>query len=169
MERSKRLERRTPLAPGKPLARKTPLNRTTKGTPKPTLVVVKSPAGTRRPHAVSGPTATTRRACKARDRGRCVRCGAPAESLQHRTPRGMGGTRDETINDLSNLLSVCGDGTRGCHGWMESYRTTARITGYLVRRGVDPQTAPVLTVDGWQLFGNDGRRIATAPPEGYAP
>jgi hypothetical protein len=26
----------------------------------------------------------------------------------------------------SNLLAVCGDGTTGCHGWMEAHRREAR-------------------------------------------
>ena len=56
-------------------------------------------------------------------------------SVHHRAPRKMGGTRDPYINALSNLLLVCGHGTVGCHGWLESHRNVARDTkGWLVPR-----------------------------------
>lgn len=49
----------------------------------------------------------------ARDRA-CVGCGRPAESWQHRVSAGRGGP-----GDLFNCVPLCGDGTRGCHGWAE--------------------------------------------------
>lgn len=56
----------------------------------------------------------------ARDR-QCVRCGRRAESWQHRVAAGRGGP-----TDLFNCVALCGDGTRGCHGWAEHNVTAAR-------------------------------------------
>ena len=81
-----------------------------------------------------------------RDGHSCVRCAVAIRgirgldcSIQHRKPRGQGGT-----NAVSNLLAVCGSGTTGCHGHMESYRTEAYDLGWLVHRDVDPLTKAVL-------------------------
>ena len=52
---------------------------------------------------------------------RCVRCGRPAESWQHRVSAGRGGPTDRF-----NCVPLCGDGTRGCHGWAEHHVTDAR-------------------------------------------
>ncbi len=41
-------------------------------------------------------------------------------SVQHRRAQGAGGTSLDTIHNLANLLLVCGDGTVGCHGWIET-------------------------------------------------
>lgn len=51
----------------------------------------------------------------------CVRCGRRAESWQHRVAKGRGGPTDRF-----NCIPLCGDGTRGCHGWAESNVTAAR-------------------------------------------
>lgn len=44
----------------------------------------------------------------------CALCGGRAESWQHRVAKGRGGP-----TDLFNCVPLCGDGTRGCHGWAE--------------------------------------------------
>jgi hypothetical protein len=54
----------------------------------------------------------------------CVRCGRRAESWQHRVAAGKGGP-----DDLFNCVPLCGDGTRGCHGWAESRVHEARKVG----------------------------------------
>ena len=64
----------------------------------------------------------------------CERCGRPATNVHHRRPRGMGGTKDPTIHDPSNLVALCGSGTTGCHGWIESNRAQARWEGWLISR-----------------------------------
>jgi hypothetical protein len=46
--------------------------------------------------------------------GLCVRCGRRANSWQHRVAAGRGGPTDPF-----NCVRLCGDGTRGCHGWAE--------------------------------------------------
>ena len=56
----------------------------------------------------------------ARDR-QCVRCWRRAESWQHRVAQGKGGP-----TDLFNCVPLCGDGTRGCHGWAEHNVAEAR-------------------------------------------
>ena len=72
-----------------------------------------------------------------RDGFACRRCGVDVSrspsSVHHRLPRRMGGTRDPRSNDLRNLVLVCGSGTTGCHGWIESHRTEAYEQGWLIR------------------------------------
>ena len=86
----------------------------------------------------TGPDQDTSWALYARAGGRCEVCnvdlttGRPY-SKHHRLPRGRGGT-----NVLSNLMLVCGTGTSGCHGMIESQRTIAYDNGWLVRSGHVP-------------------------------
>lgn len=88
--------------------------------------------------------------------GRCCRCGRDGETIQHRIPRGMGGTRDPRINRPSNLLWVCGDGTRKCHGYMENKgRAEAYEKGWLVARAADPREVPVVLWDGRRVVLDD--------------
>lgn len=51
----------------------------------------------------------------------CVRCGNPAQSWQHRVSSGRNGPTDRF-----NCVPLCGDGTRGCHGWAEHNVDEAR-------------------------------------------
>ena len=67
-----------------------------------------------------------------RDRGCCVRCSKVGTNIHHRRPRMMGGTSDPRVNDARNLIVLCGSGTTGCHGWIESHRATARRDGWLL-------------------------------------
>jgi hypothetical protein len=60
-----------------------------------------------------------------RDHWSCCRCGRAAESVDHRLPRGRGGT-----DDLFNLQAMCGDGTRGCHGFKEHNPEQAIADGF---------------------------------------
>lgn len=102
-------------------------------------------------------TTKVRDAVYMRDNGRCVRCGAfGLTNIHHRTPRGMGGTKDKASISLANLLTLCGHGTAGCHGYIESHRAEAVENGYIVLRGTDPATVPVKTLRGEQWFTNDG-------------
>jgi hypothetical protein len=95
-----------------------------------------------------------------RDGFQCVRCGNVVSgepgvgfSLQHRIPRGMGGSRDPRLNLPSNLVLLDGSGTTGCHGEVESHRADAEAAGYLVPRHLDPAEVPV-TVAIWPASGN---------------
>lgn len=98
----------------------------------------------------------------ARDRWCCTRCWAPINggrsySIHHRTARGMGGTSDPVTHALPNLVTLCGSGTTLCHGWVESHREEARQLGFLVTRGVDPTTRPILLHGRvWAYLGADG-------------
>lgn len=82
---------------------------------------------------------------RARAQGRCERCGT-ADSLRwsfhHRIPRGMGGSKDPRLNLPSNILLLCGSGTEGCHGWVESHRNEAREQGLLLYRDDDASELP---------------------------
>jgi hypothetical protein len=55
----------------------------------------------------------------------------------------MGGTKDPSINSPANILFLCGSGTEGCHGWVESNRETSYEMGLLVHRNDDPDEIPV--------------------------
>lgn len=76
----------------------------------------------------------------ARDIGACARCGrhvahlerSLAWSIHHRRPRGAGGTSLAWVNEAANQIILCGSGTTGCHGWVESRRAEARMAGFLV-------------------------------------
>jgi hypothetical protein len=96
----------------------------------------------------------------------CVRCGFLIDpgnySIHHRKPRGMGGTKDPAISRLSNLLALCGSGTTGCHGWVESSRRLAYERGFLLHHNDNAKTTPVFTYAGWRLFDNDGNVLEVA-------
>lgn len=163
MERGGPLQRKTPMSRGSaPLKRVAPAKIPQPRTPQPRNRPAPRP---------TGPPLAIRALCFTRDRSLCIRCGAPATNLQHREGRGMGGRQDPAerarVNSPAYLLSLCGSGTTGCHGWVETNRTEARELGYATRRNspTDPATVPVLTVDGWQLFLDDGTRIPTTAPQ----
>ena len=100
-----------------------------------------------------------------RDEQSCQWCGVPvwarAYSIHHRKPRQMGGTRDKRVNLPANGLVLCGLGTTGCHGYLESHRATAYVDGFLIRSLDDAETTPVVTPFGAFLLSNDGTRSAT--------
>ena len=116
--------------------------------------------------ANTGPSAATRELVAARAGGRCERCGTPAigsHNLHHRSARGRGGTKRDGVNEASNLLYLCGSGTTGCHGWVESHRALAYQLGLLVHSWDDPREVRVLV---WTFLGNqryfltdDGRYV----------
>ena len=94
-----------------------------------------------------------------RSQNRCERCGtddALRWSLHHRKPRGMGGTRDPAINSPANVLLLCGSGTEGCHGRVESNRAEAYVLGLLVHRNDDPARVPVELRYGDVLLDDEG-------------
>ena len=95
---------------------------------------------------------------------RCEKClGSLADgmSVHHRRPRGMGGTKIPAINSAENLLALCGSGTTGCHGWVESNREDAYSRGLLVRSGRMSHTTPYRDDRGdwWLLVGSTKHRI----------
>lgn len=96
------------------------------------------------------PDAATVKLVRERDDWRCARCaGWGPLSTQHRVARGMGGSRLEAINLPSNLLTLCGSGTTGCHGWVEHHPRWAQAHGWSVPRWQDPAEVAVWTWRGW--------------------
>lgn len=130
------------------LARKSELRRT----PMPRRTREVKARGSRaigRQRRSTGPSAEQRAVVVTRAAGRCELCGerlsgdGVAYSIHHRQARGAGGTRRPEANYPSNLLLVCGTGTTGCHGSIESNRDIAYDNGWLVRHPTDPATVPV--------------------------
>lgn len=96
----------------------------------------------------TGPDLKTVLDVLARDGHACTLCGRSvrgdrgyAWSIHHRKARGMGGRAG--ANQPSNLLTVCGSGTDGCHGRIESRRAEALELGFLVSRYSDPAQVAV--------------------------
>lgn len=68
----------------------------------------------------------------------------------------MGGTKNPWINEPENLLAICGTGTTGCHGWLESHRLVAYTHGWLLRTGAHPAETPWRdNHDNWWLPHGD--------------
>lgn len=83
-----------------------------------------------------------RRLAYARDQGRCVVCQHPAAtgSIHHRQGRG-----GPDPHRLSNLITVHGSGTTGCHGRIHANPAWAYENGFMVRRNgvLRPEDIPV--------------------------
>lgn len=127
------LTRRTPLVGRRGLARTSGLR-----------TLASTGTTSRRP--ATGPTAAQRQLVVARAQGLCERCGETflgGYSIHHRQPRGMGGSALAAANDPTNLVLLCGSGTTGCHGWIETHRADAYATGWLVRRPGRPAAVPI--------------------------
>ena len=118
----------------------------------------------------TGPDRKTRALVLARDGYACVCCGhsviGQVYSLQHRKRRSQGGG-----NSPANLLTVLGDGTRGCHARIDSrIDPHDEAAGYTVRSTQDPALIGVLYVSehgsGVLMYlGADGS-LAPDPPVG---
>jgi len=59
------------------------------------------------------------------------------------------------MNLTSNLMLVCGSGTTGCHGWIETHRAESISRGWLVFRGTDPATVPIKLHDTRHVLLDD--------------
>lgn len=75
-----------------------------------------------------------RKIVRTRDGHRCQMCGCSIvdqpSSIHHRRRRGMGGSA--LLERPSNLVRLCGTGTTGCHGFVESNRTQSTTRGWLL-------------------------------------
>lgn len=93
--------------------------------------------------------------------GRCIGCGRPDVSAQHRRARGMGGTSDVSIGHPANGVPLCGGamaGVLGCHGWAERHPRLARLLGWSLEPGELALEAPFYD----RLYG--WRRWVEEPP-----
>jgi len=71
----------------------------------------------------------------------------------------MGGSKDPAAHSPANLLRVCGDGIRGCHGMIESNRTASYGNGRLVRQGDSSTDVPVLLRNRWTGLTEFGQYV----------
>lgn len=99
---------------------------------------------TRRAPRDTGPSRRVRELVLARDGHACVCCGRSVigqpYSLQHRKRRSQGGD-----NSPSNLITVLGTGTTGCHERIDSRRDPHdEARGYTVRSWQDPAQVGVM-------------------------
>ena len=113
----------------------------------------------------------------ARDHGRCQACGQLVTrspwgySFQHRIRAGMGGSKAWYINSPANGILLCGSGTTGCHGRIETTAEGGQMAlevGWALPRnqpGIDPADHPVATPRGWMRLTHDGHAIPCAAPE----
>jgi hypothetical protein len=108
----------------------------------------------------------TRSLVVARANYQCEICGGSLHSmsLHHRRPRQMGGNKAAWINELPNLLAICGSGTTGCHGLIESYRSRGYEHGWLLSHGWIPEQTPFADLRGhWWLLHGDLKLPITTP------
>lgn len=102
--------------------------------------------------------------CLARSGGRCENCGGSLGpqrrgvdfSGHHRLPRRMGGTNNPAVNGAANVVILCGSGTTGCHGRIESNRTDAYARGLLLHAGEVPSATSVDLVYGLVFLDDVG-------------
>lgn len=119
----------------------------------------------RRPVASTGPDAATVEVVLDRDGYCCVVCGLGIGlpegrgvywSVHHRLRRSQG-----LDNRPCNLISVCGNGTQGCHSDIHHSVGDAMVAGWLVRGTGRPESIPV-------LVGHRSRWVYLTPGGGYA-
>lgn len=143
-----------------PLVRKTPLRQVSERRA--------AKAGKPKPKPSTGPDRTTRELVAERDDWRCVSCGTPLidqqASMQHRKPRGSGGTSDPAINRPSNLILLCGTATSGCHLAAEQRGTRSRDLGYWVPSWQDPREVPVMHSTYGRVWLTDSGEVSYSPP-----
>lgn len=88
-------------------------------------------------------------------------CGAHGDTrpltTHHRINRGMGGSNNPALNQPANLLTLCGSGTTGCHGWVTAHPRQAYELGLAVKRHRDPTEVPVFTWRGWVFLDDAGQ------------
>lgn len=100
----------------------------------------------------------TRSILRIRSDGLCERCGRHGTTVHHRKNRSQGGRWTP-----ANCVALCGDGTRGCHGWVTEHPEKAHEQGWTVwsfedeyNEGVELWQAGgqsvLLNIDGsWEL------------------
>ena len=165
--------KRTPLQPGGPLTRRTPLTSAAAlprsplpRSTRPVQPPVASPAKPRAPRLATGPQRAAtewtedraRPVVLGRNGGVCEWCNMRrATNYAHRLRRSQGGRWNP-----AGATALCGSGTTGCHGWATAHPLLARAAGLEVASHEDPLSVPVFLwheyVAGWWLlaFLDDG-------------
>lgn len=77
-----------------------------------------------------------------RSEGLCERCTGYGQTVHHRKKRSHLSKKEMWLP--SNCVLLCGDGVRGCHGWVEHHPDLAATEGFHVRPWEDPAEIPVL-------------------------
>ncbi len=71
----------------------------------------------------------------------------------------MGGSKNQELHKPANLIVLCGTGTSGCHGWVESNRDKAREFGYLIQKVESAEEIPFQDNNGvWWNLNNEGEK-----------
>jgi hypothetical protein len=164
------LQRRTPLAPGKPLAKVSASRLAAAGGwvwstfPPPATPPPPRPRYT-------GPTEAVLTLLRGRCGGRCEYpgCPQPAQDPHHRDERGVGGRGRKAppwINEASNLLAAC----RWHNNWASNGSPAAAYeVGWRVRSGQIPMLTPVLTRHYYRPILLNDRGTWTLPEPGTSP
>lgn len=72
--------------------------------------------------------------------------------MHHRLKRGQGG-----LWEPQNIVALCGDGVRGCHGWCEANPTKGWELGFCVKPWENPAEQPIkYRLSTWALLTSDG-------------
>lgn len=159
------------LAPGGPIARRTPLQarKPAEGTPEPTAPRrARVRAKRAEPRKRDAPRWTGQDWDDAfpllwkRCRDRCDHCGKPLDGQverHHRARRRDGGDR------YANLLMLRPE----CHAWVHAHPAEARAAGWIVHSTADPATVPVLLWGRQRALLDDAggwaeARLARRPP-----
>jgi len=126
---------------------------------------------------MSNPPVKITRAVDERDGEACVRCGVSLHTVtgsrHHRQRRAVGG------HTVENIITLCGSGTTGCHGWAHANPANARAAGYIIPANgkATPEVIPVLVrwlgaqpfqSHVWVILGHDGdtaTRLVIPPAE----
>lgn len=141
--------RRTGIQRRKELARTAALSRTPLARRKPLRAKQVRASSVRRN---TGPGPKQRNLVVERAQGCCELCSVQLHdgvewirdhSFHHRRPRRAGGSRLASTNAPSNILLLCGSGTTGCHGQVETNRKRALAHGWLLHAQQDPTSVPV--------------------------
>jgi hypothetical protein len=156
--------KRTPMpAPNKRLARTARLTRSA-GLPR--------TERKRKPRRNTDPSPAMKEAVRKRDEHACARCGISItgrlHSIHHRVRRSQGGK-----NVPECLVTLCGDGLLGCHGWVHRNPAEARAFGWLLLGTDDPALEGVTYASEYGgetklWLTRDGKRVAEDPLEAAA-
>lgn len=167
-----------PVKPPGGNLRRVPLSRIPRepGAPQRRAPLAARETRTRRAPRNTGPSRKVRELVLARDGHACVCCGRSVigqpYSLQHRKPRGMGGTSNPAVNSPANLVTLCGLATTpgSCHLAAEQRAPEMHARGYWLRSGESAELSPVMVFSphgpGVMVWLAPGGTYSTEAPVG---